>query len=667
MKSLLSKIIFILSVFLVILLLYLGFGTGIHVFMQRVLFVFAVLVLWLLYRVNAEENTLLKVFYGILTLIVTYCAYYYISGSGTDAILDKGIFGISEMDSHITWIVIAVILFCTAKQVGYMLAFIGLFFLSFAYFGNYIDGIWGHKGYDAMSIAQYLGWGLGGIFASPVGAVVNFVGLYILFGELLDVFGAGKVFIDFSYKMTSRMKGGTAQAAVLSSAFMGTINGSAVANVMTTGTFTIPLMQKVGYSRKYAAAIEAVASTGGQIAPPVMGAVAFVMADMSGINYSIIAIAAVLPAILYYASLFFSTYLHACKIAVANEENVLIEKNLTDAESLKIAQEKVHISEDISLAQEKQINPKKTENQVKPENQIKEEKSTFQKSLLFIPLICLIYLLLIEELSAQFAVLFAMALLLIIGFGQVIFLEKRFPLAEIKKVIISTANTCIMVSVACMTAGIIIGIVSMTGVGVQFAHVLLDFSNSFFFILCMVMLASLLLGMGLPSTAAYSMVALVCAPILIDFGVDLLTAHFFVFYFAIVSFITPPIGIAAYAAASIAKSSFYKTSIQAFILGMAGFIIPFLFVYRPELLLQQGLISALIAFVISVAALFMTSVTMEGFFVRKLSLIERLFSALAAICLLTPMYEVNIAGFVLIALMYVYVKKRLSQNLSLQQ
>ncbi len=646
MQSVLNKIIFVLSVFLVVLLLYLGFGTGIHVFMQRVLFVFAVLILWLLYRVNAEEKSIAKVFYGILTLIVTYCAYYYISGSGTDAILDKGIFGILEFDSHITWILIAVILFCTAKQVGYMLAFIGLFFLCFAYFGNYIDGIWGHKGYDAMSIAQYLGWGLGGIFASPVGAVVNFVGLYILFGELLDVFGAGKVFIDFSYKMTSRMKGGTAQAAVLSSAFMGTINGSAVANVMTTGTFTIPLMQKVGYSRKYAAAIEAVASTGGQIAPPVMGAVAFVMADMSGINYSIIAMAAVLPAILYYASLFFSTYLHACKLSFAQEEKVLASNLTEDAKCAKdIDPNKVsaHKTEAVSLTETC--------------SEGKKEKSTFQKSLLFLPLICLIYLLLIEELSAQFAVLFAMALLIIIGFGQVIFIEKRFPLAEIKKVILSTAQTCILVSVACMTAGIIIGIVSMTGVGVQFAHVLLDFSNSFFFILCMVMLASLLLGTGLPSTAAYSMVALVCAPILIDFGVDLLTAHFFVFYFAIISFITPPIGIAAYAAASIAKSSFYKTSIQAFILGMAGFIIPFLFVYRPELLMQKGLLPALFAFAISFCALFMTSVTMEGFFVKKLSLVERVFTALAGVCLFIPNNYTNIAGFVMIGLVYFYVKR----------
>ncbi len=640
MQSFLNKIIFILSVFLVILLLYLGFGTGIHVFMQRVLFVFSVLILWLLYRVKDEENKISKIIYAFLTLVVTYCAYYYISGSGTDAILDKGIFGISEMDSHITWILIAVILYCTAKQVGYMLAFIGIFFLSFAYFGNYISGIWGHKGYDAMSISQYLGWGLGGIYASPIGAVVNFVGLYILFGELLDVFGAGKVFIDFSYRMTSRMKGGTAQAAVLSSAFMGTINGSAVANVMTTGTFTIPLMQKVGYSRKYAAAIEAVASTGGQIAPPVMGAVAFVMADMSGINYSIIAIAAVLPAILYYASLFFSTYLHACKLAFVNEEHLLSKRNIVE---LQHDEKKVlvHKAENVFIDSEKE----------------KDQKSTFQKSLLFLPLICLIYLLLIEELSAQFAVLFAMALLLIIGFGQVIFLEKRFPLAEIKKVILSTAQTCILVSVACMTAGIIIGIVSMTGVGVQFAHVLLDFSNSFFFILCMVMLASLLLGMGLPSTAAYSMVALVCAPILIDFGVDLLTAHFFVFYFAIVSFITPPIGIAAYAAASIAKSSFYKTSIQAFLLGMAGFLIPFLFVYRPELLLQKGFFPALIAFIISLSALFMSSVTIEGFFIRKLSLIERLYTTTVAILMLLPFMYANSLGFIMLATLYIYLKK----------
>lgn len=613
--------IFVLSAFLVGLLLYLGFGTGIHVFLQRVLFVFLILLLWFLYRIKEASSNKIRVLYLFLTLLLSMCTLYYLSGSSTDAILEKGIFGINIYDTLITWILLVFILLCTAKQIGYLLASIGAFFLLYALFGNIIEGMWGHKGYDMTAIAQYLGWGLEGVFSSPIGAVVNFVGLYILFGELLDAFGAGKVFIDFSYRLTSGLKGATAQAAVLSSAFMGTINGSAVANVMTTGTFTIPLMQKVGYSRKYAAAVEAVASTGGQIAPPVMGAVAFVMADMSGISYSTIVTAALLPALLYYASLFFSVYLYASKYDLTKEN----------------------------------LQERKEENKIEYKTGQEDKKNKWQQLLLFLPLLCLLYLLLFKGFSAQYAVLFAMALLVIIGIVEVFLKERRFPFKEFKKVILSTAQTCVLVSIACMTAGIVIGIVNMTGIGVQFAHILFSFSQSFSFILCMVMLASLVLGMGLPSTAAYSVVALVCAPILVELGVDKLTAHMFVFYFAVISFITPPIGIASYAAASIAKSDFFKTSIKAFILGSAGFIIPFLFVYRPELLLQKGLFPALLAFCISIFALFIISASFEGYCIRVLKGYERIFCIISAFLLLIPSLHINILGFVLISAFIVFL------------
>ncbi len=237
-------------------------------------------------------------------------------------------------------------------------------------------------------------------------------------------------------------------------------------------------------------------------------------------------------------------------------------------------------------------------------------------------------------LSAQYAVLFVIAMLMTIGFFQVWVNERRFAFKELYDIIICTAQTCILISIACMSAGIISGVVNMTGLGVHFAHILLEFSQSFVFILLMVMSACLVLGMGLPSTAAYSIVALVCAPILISFGVEKLTAHLFVFYFSIISFITPPIGIASYAAATIAKSSFGRTSIQAFLLGFAGFVVPFLFVSRPELLMYNGIFPALMALSISLVGIFILCVAIEGYCIRQLNIIQRIFLAFFALFVL---------------------------------
>ena len=308
---------------------------------------------------------------------------------------------------------------------------------------------------------------------------------------------------------------------------MGSINGSAVANVVTTGTFTIPLMKKVGYRPEFAGAVEAVASTGGQLLPPVMGAAAFVMADLTGIPYSTIIIAAIVPGILYYLSLGVSVYLEA-------------DKQGLQAESAdKLPQVKKVLKEGWYYA---------------------------------LPIIVLIVALLGFGLSANFAALFSIAVLLVIGFAKEWLTNKRLPFKEVFNALVKASKTTVSVTVACACAGIVIGIVSMTGIGIKFTSIVFKLSGGHLVLmLLLVMLACIIMGMGLPSTAAYIIAATVGVPSLTAAGIPELAANLFVFYFAIMSFITPPVAVAAYAAAGLADSSTSKTGWLAFMLGLPGF------------------------------------------------------------------------------------------------
>lgn len=314
--QILDVIIGVVSIIGTLAHFYFAYSSAISVAQQRVFHTFFFIMVFFFYLLRsrlADRKLILSIIDLFLTLMVIVIAVYSIFAMSSSAMVNRAINGATRMEIIMGVILIILILEATRRKVGAALTILSCVFLLYAIFGRYMPAIIKHKGYSIPYITDYLAWTTEGIYGTAIAASVTFVCLYIIFGEMLEAFGAGQFFIDVAYAATGRMKGGPAEAAVVSSALMGSINGSAVANVVTTGTFTIPLMKKVGYKPEYAGAVEAVASTGGQILPPVMGAAAFVMADLTGIPYSQIVIAALIPGLLYYIALGISVYLEADK------------------------------------------------------------------------------------------------------------------------------------------------------------------------------------------------------------------------------------------------------------------------------------------------------------------------------------------------------------------
>lgn len=610
-------IIAALGLFAAVFHIYIAFSTSVSMVQQRVLHVFMMVALYYLVRTqkNLHEKKVLSVITGALFVVTVVVGTYYIFNTTSDVMLKRGMFGASTIDIVMGVILILMVLDIARKTIGWALAGLSLVFLIYALAGPYMPNIIAHKGYNVPYITNYVSWTTESIFGIPIGASVSFVALYVIFGELLEKFGAGKFFIDVAYALTGKVKGGPAEAAVVSSALMGSINGSAVANVVTTGTFTIPLMKRVGYKPEFSGAVEAVASTGGQLLPPVMGAAAFVMADVTGFAYSSIIIAAIIPGLLYYLSLAISVFLEADKLGI------------------------------------------EAESKDKLPNLIKVLKQGWYYA---IPIIVLIVALLVFKLSANYSALFAIGSLLVIAVIKEAIVNKRFPLKEIYQALVKASKTMIPVAIACACAGIVIGIVGMTGIGVKFTKIVFDLSGgNLFLMLSMIMIACIIMGMGLPSTAAYIIAATIGVPTLIEAGIPALAANMFVFYFAIMSFITPPVAISAYAASGIAKSNANKTGVKAFMLGLPGFIIPFVYAYKPDLLIIGGefgstiLIALLTAFAVALIA-----ISVSGWLRGRINVILRLALFASAILLFLTGTVLNIiglvAGIVLLVIIFLF-------------
>jgi len=605
--TIIIKAIFIFSLLGSLFHIFIAYNTSISVIQQRVFHLFLLMFVFYLYKLyDALQNKQKNIFFiSLLALVTVIVGLYFLYNTSMTMMMQRGISGPNYLDVFMGVILIILVLDLTRRTVGLALTIIAILFIAFAVFGPYMPSTIAHKGYDISYITNYISWTMEGIFGTSIGASVSFVALYIIFGELLDTFGAGKFFIDIAYAMTGRMKGGPAEAAVVSSALMGSINGSAVANVVTTGTFTIPLMKKVGYKPDFAGAVEAVASTGGQLLPPVMGAAAFVMADMTGISYANIIIAAIIPGLLYYLSLGVSIYLEADKLGLKAESK----EDLPDIK--KVLKEGWYYA---------------------------------------LPIIMLIIALLGMGLSANYAAIFAIVVLLIVGCVKEIVVDKKFPVKKIVDALVNSVKTTIPVAMACACAGIVIGIVSMTGIGVKFTRIVFELSGgSLFLMLAMIMLACIVMGMGLPATAAYVIAATIGVPPLIEAGITPIAANMFVFYFAIISFITPPIAIAAYAASGIANSNSMKTGLQAFALGLSGFIIPYVYAYNPALLIiDTGVGETLYITVLTTAAVVLMAIAVSGWLRGQVPLLLRFILVISAILMFVQGNRIfDIAGLIL--------------------
>ena len=440
-----------------------------------------------------------------------------------------------------------------------------------------------------------------GVFTTPINVCAKFIAVFIIFGAFLERTGISDFFIALANSVVGGYSGGPAKVAVISSAMCGMVSGSSVGNTVTTGAVTIPMMKKAGYKGEFAGAVEAASSTGGQIMPPIMGAAAFLMAEFIGENYSHIVLRAILPAILYFAGIFMSVHLEAKKLGLTG-----IPKEL--------------------LPQFRQL---------------------MKRSFLLLPLIILVLLISTNSMTIQRSAVLAIGCTLIVG---LINKENRINPRKIFEALASGAQSSISVAAACGVAGMIAGCITMTGLASMLkAAVLAAAGGNVLFALIMTMLCCIVLGMGVPTTANYCIMASTCAPILVEMGIPMLAAHMFVFYFGIVADITPPVALAAYAGSAIAGAKPMKTAFTATKLAIAAFIIPYIFAMNPAMLLIDTNIADFILIVVtSAVGMFGVSMGLEGYMSGHLNWLLRILSILGGLLLIYPGVLTDVMGVVVV-------------------
>ena len=480
-------------------------------------------------------------------------------------------------------------------------------FMLYAFLGPYIPGIMAHRGVEVQEMFDHLYFTTEGIFGTPMGVSSTFIYLFILFGAYLEATGLGKFFIDLANAIAGWAAGGPAKVAVLSSGLMGTVSGSSVGNVAGTGAFTIPMMKKLGYRPAFAGAVEAAASTGGQLMPPVMGAAAFLMAEFVGVPYFDVVKAAVIPAMLYYIGVWLGVHYEAKKFGLKGT----------------------------------------------PRDQLPKFGALFvEKGHLAIPLVVIVYLL-VSGYTPMRAALAAIALTIICASLRK---STRISFGQIVQGLIDGSKGVLGVLIACATAGIIIGVVTKTGVGLKVATALLDLAGgqllpAMFF----TMITSLILGMGVPTTANYVITSTIAAPALVQMNVPVLAAHMFAFYFGIVADVTPPVALAAYAGAGIAGANPMRTGVIAAKLAIAAFIVPYIFVLAPELLMINATpLTITYSAVTAIIGMWGASMAMIGFCQNLLNLPQRLMFLVGGICMIIPGTLTDAIGIGLIAVAYLW-------------
>lgn len=516
--------------------------------------------------------------------------------------------GLNTQTDFIIGLIGTVMIFEAARRVvGWPMITVALCFLMYAFFGPYVPGIMAHRGVGVQEMFDHLFYTTEGIFGTPMGVSSTFIYLFILFGAYLEATGLGKFFIDVANAIAGWASGGPAKVAVLSSGLMGTVSGSSVGNVAGTGAFTIPMMKNLGYRPEFAGAVEAAASTGGQLMPPVMGAAAFLMAEFVGVPYFDVVKAAVIPAVLYYIGVWLGVHYEAKKFGLKGT----------------------------------------------PRDQLPSFKNlVLEKGHLSVPLIVIVYLL-VSGYTPMRAALAAIVLTIICACLRS---NTRISFKQIVQGLIDGSKGVLGVLIACATAGIIIGVVTKTGVGLKVATALLDLSGGMLLpAMFFTMITSLILGMGVPTTANYVITSTIAAPALIQLHVPVLAAHMFAFYFGIVADVTPPVALAAFAGAGIAGANPMKCGVIAAKLAIAAFIVPYIFVLAPELLMIKATpIAIAYAAVTAVVGMWGVSISMIGFCQNLLNIFQRLLFFVGGICMIIPGSMTDIVGVLLLAAAFMW-------------
>jgi len=516
----------------------------------------------------------------------------------------------TSVDVVVAVVGIAILFIACYRVVGLPLMVVVGTFIAYAYFGRFIPGMFGHAGYTVRRIFTYLFYTTEGVIGTPIGVASTFIFLFLLFSAFLIRTGISTLFIDLANVIAGRAVGGPAKVSVVVSALEGMVSGSSIANTVASGSFTIPLMKRLGYEKNFAGGVEAAASTGGQILPPILGAAAFLMAEITGIPFSQIALGALIPAVLYFTCVFASVHFESKK------------------QGLRPI----------------------------PEDEIPKFRTLIGRLHLLLPLVALIFFLSTGTTIAR-AALYATLVAIVVS---MIRKDTRLTPGRFFDAMEAAAKNRIGVGVACAMAGMIVGVVTLTGLGMTFATSMVSLADGIgneavrmVVILFFCMLASLILGLGVPTTAKYLIMATITAPILVSLGIPVLAAHMFVFFFATDADITPPAGLAGYAAAAISGGTPMKTCLIAMRLAMAAYIVPYAFAFNPQMLFIDATVLGIVHIVISsLIGIMGVAAGLSGYLARPLRLIERIVLISGGLLLINANLVTDIIGAVLVVGLY---------------
>lgn len=557
--------------------------------------------LFLLYQPKEKFNpSYKKILYStnFLLLIGAVISSVYLLLIWEKRALTVGVSTVWDTIMGITMIII--VLEATRRKNGNVLTMVTLFFIIYALFGSYFPQVIAHRGVSVERLTDFLYLTTEGIFGVPLGISATFIIVFVLFGAFLEKFGGGKWFIDVSYALTGRFRGGPAKTAVVSSGLMGMLSGSPVANVATTGPFTIPLMKKVGFRSNQAAAIEATASTGGMITPPIMGAGAFIMAEYLGVPYSDIIYIAILPAVLFYFTLLLSVDALSVRLGITG----LDKKQLPNVKDVMKA--RGHLS---------------------------------------LPLIFLITMIVVGW-SPMKAAFWAILISIIIAFYKS---ETKPSFKQLLGALENGSREVIGIAAACASAGIIVGVISVTGLGAKLSFAIVDLAQgSILLALILTMVITIVLGFGMPPTAVYIILVAIVVPPLVDLGVQPIAAHMFLFFFSTLAALTPPVAITAFAAAAIAKANPNLTGMTSFRLAIIGYIIPFMLVFSPSLLLQGEIPEVILSIITALIGVGCLVAGIEGYLFTNWNKGARLLLVISSLLLLAGGLKTDLIALFLI-------------------
>jgi TRAP transporter 4TM/12TM fusion protein len=617
-----ARVVMVIAVCLSLYQLYTAGVVALTALVQRSIHLGAILSLAFLLRpafpgISKNKFSIWLVLDWILVALSVYCTFY-ICNNLSDIFDRQGDWLVK--DRVVSIIGVLLVLEACRRVIGLFMTGICAVSIVYAMYGPYMPDLIIHKGYSIERIATTLWLTTEGIFGLPIGVAATFVFVFVLFGAILETTGGGAFFIDMAYALTGRFSGGPAKASVVASGFMGSVSGSAVGNVAATGSFTIPMMKKVGYRPHMAGAIEAAASTGGQLMPPIMGAGAFLMAEFTGTSYLTIIKVALVPAIMYYITVLVFVHYEARKFGLKGQ----------------------------------------------PKESLPRITQVIKNGLHFIiPVLILIYVLVsnYSPMMAGFiAVVSTLSISILVNFIRWVFSSgsrirlSGFAAKEgglLVRALENGAKNAVMVSVACAAAGIIVGMVSLTGMGLKFSSLVMELSFGIKTVaILLIAAASLVLGMGLPVTASYIVLATLAGPALMDMGVPILVAHMIVFWYSQDSNVTPPVSLASFAGAGIAKASPMRTAFASWKLAKGLYIIPLVMAYRPLLgmgeqyeLLHWEVILTMITTTLGLVAF---ASAIERFCIRRATLLETGLFWLAAAGLLWTSFWTEAVGFILL-------------------